>query len=620
MRTRQARAGGCGSALVRYAGASSSGGHLARATKQRRKLAAVLMADVVGYSRMTHLDEQGTLAEVRHRVDEQMRPLIRRHRGKLVKTLGDGVLAEFSSPVDAVHCALALQEASVERNRTQPKDKQLEFRIGINLGDIVLEDDDILGDCVNVAARLQTLADPGGILVSQALAQHVKGKLSAPLEDLGEKKLKNIPEPVRVFKVLVPGAVAGRTARTEKGSTAPSIAVLPFVNMSGDPEQRYFSDGITEDIITELSRFRTLSVIARNSSFVYRDRAVDVKQIADELGVQFVVEGSVRKLEERVRITVQAINADSRRHIWADKYDVDMSDIFAVQDDVTRRVVATLVPKLEAEELESARKRPHARAYDCYLRGKAAYYSAHEAKAWVEAAKYFEEAIAIDPQFAAPYCYLARIENNFTMFGAAGTPLAPFRERAWQYAKTAVALDDSDAHAHFCLAWCHLWRHEFEAARKHLDISTRLNPNDAERAVDRGTTLMYLGEVDAAVESMTLGIRLNPYHPDAFLGDLAEAYFVAHRYDEMLKLAAQIPDPSPRFPAWKAAAFAYVGRQDEARREAENFIARVRAIWAGDAAAGPREYVAWLLSFSPFRNESDRRHLIEGLKRAGIDF
>jgi len=577
------------------------------------------MADVVGYSRLTRLDEEGTLAEVRLRLNEQIRPAIRRHRGKLVKTMGDGALAEFSSPVDALHCALALQEASGARNRTVEKEKQLELRIGINLGDIVLEDGDILGDGVNVASRLQTLAEPGGILVSESLAQHVKGKVKAGLEDLGEKKLKNIPEPVRVFKVLVPGAVAGVLRKSEKAGVTPSIAVLPFVNMSGDPEQRYFSDGITEDIITELARFRTLSVIARNSSFVYRDKAIDVKQIADELGVQFVVEGSVRRLEERVRITVQAINADSRRHIWADKYDVDLSEIFAVQDDVTRRVVATLVPKLEAEELESARKRPHARAYDCYLRGKAAYYSAHDARAWSEASKFFEEAVAIDPQFAAPYCYLARIENNFTMFWVAGTPLEPFRERAWQYARKAVALDDSDAHAHFCLAWCHLWRHEFEAARKHLDISMRLNPNDAERAVDRGTTLMYLGDVDAGIESMTLGIRLNPYHPDAFLGDLAEAYFVAHRYDEMLKLAEQIPDPSPRFPAWKSAAYAYAGRMEEARREAQNFVTKVRAIWAGDASAGTPEYVSWLLSFSPFRNEADRRHLVEGLKRAGLD-
>jgi TolB-like protein len=419
----------------------------------------------------------------------------------------------------------------------------------------------------------------------------------------------------------MPGAIAGVLRKSETAGVTPSIAVLPFVNMSGDPEQRYFSDGITEDIITELARFRTLSVIARNSSFVYRDKAIDVKQIADELGVQFVVEGSVRKLEERVRITVQVINAETRHHVWADKYDVDLSGIFAVQDDVTRRVVATLVPKIEAEELGNPHRRPaaHARAYELYLRGKAAYVSGHNARAWSDAAKYFEEAIRVDPQFSGPYCYLARIENNFTLYRGAGTPLAPFRERAWQYALKAVELDDSDEHAHFCLAWCHMWRHEFEAARKHLDISTRLNPNDAERAVDRGTTLMYLGEVEAGIESMTLGIRLNPYHPDAFLGDLAEAYFVAHRYDDMLKLADQIRDPSPRFPAWKAAAYAYAGRMEQAKREAESFVTKVRAIWAGDASAGTPEYVSWLLSFSPFRNEADRRHLVDGLKRAGLE-
>lgn len=591
---------------------------MAQPAKQRRKLAAVMMADVVGYSRLTSADEAHTLAEFKHRLDAQIRPAIRRGHGRLIKTMGDGVLAEFTSPVNAVECAVELQEEWAAANRPLAEDKQLHLRVGINLGDIVLDGGDIFGDSVNIASRLQAFADPGGVILSQSVQQHVKGKLKATLEDIGERRLKNIPEPVRLFKVLMPGAIAGARQEAKTGAT-PAIAVLPFVNLSGDPEQRYFSDGITEDIITELARFRTLSVIARNSSFVYRDKAVDVKQIGSELGVQFVVEGSVRKLEQRVRITVQAINADSRRHIWADKYDVDLSEIFEVQDDVTRRVVATLVPKLEAEELETGRKRPHARAYDCYLRGKAAYYSSHDAHGWSDAAKFFEEAIATDPQFAAPYCYLARIENNYTMFRGAGTPLEPFRERAWQYAHKAVSLDDSDAHAHFCLAWCHLWRHEFEAARKHLDISTRLNPNDAERAVDRGTTLMYLGETDAAIESMALGIRLNPYHPDAFLGDLAEAYFVAHRYDDMLKLAEQIPDPSPRFPAWKAAGYAYAGRLDDARREANAFVQRVQAIWSGKSNAQPADYVGWLLSFSPFRKEEDREHLIEGLRRAGLE-
>jgi adenylate cyclase len=590
-------------------------------SKVRRKLAAILMADVVGYSRLTGLDETGTLAQFKRHMTDHIRPAIRRCRGRLVKTLGDGLLAEFDSAVNAVECALSMQEGAALQNKALPADRQLRFRIGINLGDVVFEDDDVLGDGVNVAARLQTLAEPGGIVVSQSIAKHVAGKLAVSFADLGEQSLKNIAEPVHAFKVAAPGMHEPAHGNIPAPSGKPIIAILPFLNLSKDPEQSYFSDGITEDMITELSRFRTISVIARNSSFVYRDKSVDVKQIAKDLNAQFVVEGSVRKFEERVRITVQLIHAESRRHVWAEKYDVGLSEIFAVQDDVIRRVVATIVPKIEAEELDIARRRPtsHARAYDCYLRGKAKYHAATDGPGKVEARRHFEEAVEIDPEFARSYCYLAAIDNNLTLFSAAGTSLAALREQAKQYAIKAASLDDSDPLTHLSLAWSHLWRCEFDAARKHLDIATRLNPNDADRAMDRGTTLMYLGEPEAAIDIMLGAMRLNPFYPDFYLVDLAEVYFAAHRYEDMIRTAEQITNASAAFTAWKAAAYAYAGREQDARRHAEQFVQSVRAIWAGDPAAGPVEYVEWLLSFCPFRRPQDTEHLARGLLLAGLE-
>jgi TolB-like protein len=590
------------------------------ARKMRRKLAAILMADIVGYSRLTGLDEPGTLARFKQHLKAFIRPAIRRGHGRLVKTLGDGLLAEFDSPVNAVECALAMQTGAAEWNRSKVADHQIRYRIGINLGDVVLEDGDVLGDGVNVAARLQTLSETDGIVVSQTVAQHITGKLAVAFEDMGEQKLKNIREPVRVYRVRA-AATTEQALHHHTPTATPTIGVLPLANMSKDPEQTYFSDGIAEDLITELSRFRTISVVSRTASFRFRDAGADIQKIADELGAQFLVEGSVRRAEQRLRITLQLIHAQSRKHVWAEKYDVGLSDLFAVQDDVTRRVVAAIVPKIEAEELEIARKRPtaHMRAYDCYLRGKALYQAATDSLGKINARPLFEEAIAIDPEFARPYCYLAAIDNLRAVTLAPGASTALLRDQARQYALRAASLDDSDPLTHLSLSWSHLWRREFDAARKHLDIATRLNPNDTDRAVDRGTTLMYLGEPDAAIEIMLNAMQLNPFHPDSYRVDLAEAYFAAHRYDDMLRLAEQVADPSPLFTAWKAAACAYAGRDGDAQRLAKQFVDSVHAIWTGKPDAGPTDYVEWLLSFSPFRRAEDTDHLVQGLRRAGLD-
>jgi TolB-like protein/tetratricopeptide (TPR) repeat protein len=585
----------------------------------RRKLAAIMMADVVGFSRMTNEDEQATLAALKESLAGVIRPRIKKFSGRLVKSLGDGFLASFDSPVHAVDCALAIQDDVLTRNRDLPPNQRLPFRIGINLGDIVLDGRDVMGDTVNVASRLPEIAEPGGIVVSASIAEHVKGKVASDFADLGARALKNIAEKVRVFRVTA-AASQKAMASPSRQPVRPAIAVLPFANMSDDPEQLYFSDGITEDIITELARFRTISVIARTSSFAYRNRALDVKQVATELDVQFLVEGSVRKFDTRARITVQLIIADTGRHIWADRWDCELDAIFRIQDEITRKVVAMVVPKIEAAELETARRNPtgHMRAYDYYLRGKAQYHAAEDAAGRAEARRLFEEAIRIDPEFAAPYAFLVRVDNTQAMFAGAGASIAHLRESAWQNARRAAMLDDSDAMIQLELAWCHLWRGEFDAAERHLKIAMQLNPNDADRAMDCGTTLMYLGEPERAIEIMTAAIRLNPLHPNSYVTDLAEAHFVAKRYDDMLRLSEQVPDRSPQFAAWKAAANAYAGRKKEAQAFARLFVANLSAIWAGRPGAGESDYVDWMLSFCPFRRREDRDHLIEGLRLAGL--
>jgi len=454
--------------------------------------------------------------------------------------------------------------------------------------------------------------------VSAAVAQHAKGKCSVTFEDLGVRAVKNIPDPVHVFRVAFAADTAHVVWAQEDHKLA--IAVLPFANMSGEESQRYFSDGITEDIITELSRFRMLAVVARNSSFIYRDQAVDVKRVGDELHVGFVVEGSVRKLDRRVRITVQLINAETRRHVWADKYDVELEELFDVQDDVVRRVVATLVPRIETEELEIARKRPTTdmRAYDRFLQGRALYYTARSVTELAEAKRHLAQAVELDPLLARAYCYLAAIDHHLVFHQPGDPALAAARERAWYLSTRAVALDGDDPMTHLSMAWCHMWRQEFEPARHHLDIATRLNPNDADRAMDRGTTLVYLGEPEVAVDLMKAAMRLNPFHPDNYLADLAEAHFVARHYDEMLRIAEHIVAPSPKFVAFKAAAFAYVGCFDEARAHAERFVAHMREIWSGDKSAGTPQFVSWLLLSCPFRRKEDTDHLVRGLELAGL--
>src|SRR6516165_8965599 len=346
-----------------------------RAMSVPRKLAAILAADVAGYSRLTGLDEEGTLERLRNLRRELINPAVSLHRGRVVKTMGDGILIEFLSVVDAVRCALDVQRGMDRRNADVPTEKRIEFRVGINVGDVVVEGEDLLGDSVNVAARLEGIAEPGGICISETAYQQVRDKVDVRFQDVGEQQLKNIPRPVRAYQVWPSGAAASLRL-TLPLPDKPSIAVLPFKNMSGDPEQEYFADGVVEEIITALSRFRQLFVIARNSSFTYKDRAVDVKQVGRELGVRYVLEGSVRRSADRVHVTGQLIDAATGAHLWADRFDGALEDIFDLQDQLTASVVGAIIPKLEEAEIDRAKRKPpeNLDAYDYYLRGMASHY------------------------------------------------------------------------------------------------------------------------------------------------------------------------------------------------------------------------------------------------------
>jgi len=386
--------------------------------RAERRLAAILAADVAGYSRLMGVDEEGTLETLKAYLSETVYPKLAEHRGRIVKTTGDGVLVEFVSAVDAVRCAINIQRAVAKRNVDMSNNRRIEFRIGISVGDIIADGSDIFGDGVNVAARLESISEPGGICVSSQVQENARGKIDISFEDLGQQQLKNIAQPVHAYRVKLETTSTSETQRPPVPSK-PSIAVLPFQNISGDPEQEYFADGVVEEIITAMSRMRWLFVIARNSSFTYKGRAVDVKQVGRELGVRYVLEGSVRRAATRVRITGQLIDTGTGAHLWADRFEGSLDDIFSLQDQITTSVIGAIAPKLEQAEIERAKRKPTESldAYDYFLRGMAALHHGTQ-DANDEALRLFYKAIELDPEFAsaygmAAYCYVWRKSNGW---------------------------------------------------------------------------------------------------------------------------------------------------------------------------------------------------------------
>jgi TolB-like protein/class 3 adenylate cyclase/Tfp pilus assembly protein PilF len=506
-----------------------------------RRLAAVLATDVAGYSRLMGRDEERTLAQLKAFRKTLLDPSIAEHRGRIVKTTGDGMLVEFASAVDAMKCAIEIQRGMAGRNTDVPQDVRIEFRIGIHVGDIIIDDNDIFGDGVNIAARLEGIAEPGGVCISDDAQRQIRGKVDIAFEDMGPQMLKNIAEPMRAWRMQIdPALPLTALARPSLEASVvltlpdkPSIAVLPFQNMSGDPEQEYFADGMVEDIITALSRFKSLFVIARNSSFTYKGKAVDIKRVGRELGVRYVLEGSVRKAGNRVRITGQLIEAATGRHLWADKFDGALEDVFGLQDRITTSVVGLIAPTLEQAEIERAKQKPTDRldSYDFYLRGMAL---VNRRKSLSEAHDFFRRAFEQDPEYAAAYGMAA-----WTLLleqASGGVPLAPEkRTDAIRLANLGSRLANDDA---FALARSgHVLTylgHEYDRGASMVEQAVTLNPNLALAWYSRGWVSLLCGEAERAVESFDRMIRLSPLDPlriGTWTGS-SFAFFQLERYQE----------------------------------------------------------------------------------------
>jgi TolB-like protein/class 3 adenylate cyclase len=598
-----------------------------------RQLVAVLAADVVGYSRMMHDDEVGTFEELKERRLTLFEPKLRSYRGRLVKTMGDGLLVEFSSALDAVNCAIALQEANQAVDAPRPAGRRLVLRIGVSLSDVMRDRDDIYGTGVNIAARLQSIAEPNGVAISGAVLEQVRGKILREAKSRGPQHLKNIADPIEVYDLptgpdpahaahSAPASAAGAARRAIGGALPlpdrPSIAVLPLDNLSNDPSQQYFSDGVSEDIITELSRFRSLFVIARNSSFRYRGGNVEIARVGRELGVQYVVEGSIQRSGDRLRATVQLIDVLNGFHVWADRYDYRVDDLFSIQDDVTRNIASRVTNRLEQAHIEAAKRRAPGtlRAYDLWLRGVECHDQGTD-DGHAKAREFYEAAIKADPAFARPYCGLAELVFMQMVFPDwSGAP--PRDGEAMELAHKAVTLDEQEAHGHAILGWAQLLLRKFGRARRHLERSAALNPNDADVGMTRALGLAFLGDAKAGVEAARQAIRLNPFHPDWYLSDLAVMLCLDGQYDEMQAIFDAIPEIYPHTPAWRAAAYALLGNLPAAHAAAERFEHNVRPIWRGRPDAPVAAFGQSFLHHLPLARDEDVAEIAKGLRAAGL--
>ena len=515
------------------------------AEREERRLAAILSADVVGYSRLMGANESGTLARLKAHREEIIDPTIAGYRGRIVKLMGDGVLVEFASVVDAVQCAAVIQTAMADRNAGVAEEQRFELRIGINLGDIIVDGDDIYGDGVNVAARLQEMSEPGRTCVSGVVFESVKDKLDLGFRDLGPQRVKNIAEPIHAFQVRDDPTGATAAAPTKDSQPhRPSLAVLPFANLSGNPEEDYFADGMTEDLITEFSRFQELIVIARNSVFVYKGRAVKVQEVGRELGVRYVLEGSVRKAGTRVRITAQLVEAASGHHLWAERYDREIDDVFAVQDEVTRMIVATLAGKLDATERRRARaaaeRTDNLEAYDLVLRGREIWLRSTPEDN-LAARTLYEKAIELDPDYARAYAGLAwtYLEEGWTTGSEAA------HDRALSYARKGVRINPASHSNYLTLGWVCLANGLTDQAADAIERGIELNPNDSDGLGMLAYALCMQGKPDEAIARFDEATRINPIMRPYRNAVAAIAHFVARRYQDSVEAVEGINDPDP---------------------------------------------------------------------------
>jgi adenylate cyclase len=615
----------------------------------KRKLVAILHADVKAYSRLVEADEEGTLRTLKaYRATIDV--LISRHDGRVVGSAGDSVLAEFVSPVEAARCAAEIQDELTRRNAALPPDRRLEFRIGINLGDVIVEGSEIFGDGVNIAARLQALAEPGGIFISGGIYDQIKTKEAFEYEFLGAQKVKNIAEPVRVYRVHrdPADALASRIARrrrrwainaavtalvlagaiglwhaiplmapaiqrlTGTDTAVPvtdraSIAVLPFANQT-EREEDYFSDGLTEDLISALGRFSNLSVMSWNAVASYRNQAVKPEQLAQDLGVQYVVDGSVRRAGDRLRVTTRLSDADRGDLLWSERYDEAIDDVFALQDEITRRIVRTLAIEVTNLEQERTYAKPtdNLSAYDYYLRGRQEYRK-FDRPANFRAQEMFEKAIELDHSYADAYAALAWTHSKAAELGWTFQP-AEALERALELGQTALRLDPANVSAHMVLAIIHSYRRNFELALRELERAQELNPNMFEYQTDRGWVLLLAGRSADAIKSIEDVLRSDPNpKPNAF-NNLAMAYYFQGRYeDAIVTLEGAIGRHPQHLPLYiaLAAAYAEAGRIDDAAR-ATSDVRRLHPFFEAD------------LYGEAFRDPAERERIRSSLRKAGL--
>ena len=579
-----------------------------------RRLAAILAADLVGYTRLMGIDEAGTLRRLTDLRQQLIEPLIDKHHGRVVKLIGDGMLLEFASVVDAVNCAMAWQNQVAEHEATNDADKKLQFRIGINLGDVIVEGSDIHGDGVNVAARLERLAEPGGIYISDDAHRQAKSRIEARFDDLGAQVLKNVAEPVRVYRVTRKTVAAPATSPI--GNLAlpdkPSIAVLAFDNMSGDPEQEYFADGISEDIITALSKVHWLFVIARNSTFAYKGLSADVMRVARELGVRYVVEGSVRKATNKVRITAQLIDAATGNHIWADRYDGDLTDIFALQDEITTKTVAAIEPKLlAAEGLRSAcRSAEDVGAWDMVMQANSLFWRLTKTEG--EAAiLILERTIKRYPDYAPAHSMLAFMLLLSSHIGWSSKALQVNLAEASALAIRATELDENDPWAHLALGYVAFFERRTDAAAAEFQRALDLNPNFAAAHGSCGFALAHDGRSDEAIAHCERAIRMSPHDPQnvIFNAGLAVAHYLAGRYTEAVgfgRKAVQLRN------GWTGGHRTYVASLAQAGQ-----IEEARAALAQLKELQPNISIAWFERSIPYMPGPMARFL-EGMRKAGL--
>jgi adenylate cyclase len=578
--------------------------------RAQRRLAAILAADVVGYSRLMQADEAGTLAGLKARRSQVLQPVVSKHRGRIVKLMGDGVLVEFASAVDAVDCAVQLQEAMGAANVGVPKDRQIVLRIGINLGDVMVEGSDLYGDGVNIAARLEALAEPGGVLVSNKVRSEVAAKLNVAFDDLGEQKLKNMTDPVRVYRVS--GGAAASAPSPAPRSSKPSIAVLPFTNMSGDPEQEYFSDGITEDIITDLSKIGGLMVIARNSSFAYKGNATNIRVVARELGVRSVLEGSIRRAGGRVRITAQLIDGETGGHLWAERFDRELTDIFAVQDEVTRRIVDALKIALSPGEAAAlaAAETTNSKAHDLFLAGREFLFApTRNRETFDRSTDLFAKAIVEDPSYGEPYAgaafaQLLNWQNHWT------NDWSRSLESAERSISLALQKSPQSAFVHYTAAVFFFWNKDLDRSAAEADAALDLNPNYANALSTRSLACIYGGQPLAAVPYIQQGFRLDPTTKHVYLHFLGSAYLLASDYRTAATVFRERIQLSPKTDlsrAFLAVALGHLGEVDEAQR-----------VWRELMEINPKYSFTDHVGRLPFRDRADADRLAEGLSKAGI--